>query len=483
MKNNTNLKAVNSTQLTDLSVEQLTSLYRSEGFTAEQKAEFNALPLWTETKMVKPSDVFGSYWKGMNEEIEIRVNRHPECDSAPSSYIPDPDLLMDTVYYVLGKRDLALGIYGETGTGKSEMPRYVSDKLNIPMKQVSLTAGSREDALCGSYQIKNGETYFDYGVVPLAYDQDSVGYILVVNEIDKGCDNVVAKMHDIADSKPFMVEDTGKVVFPHDKFRLIVTGQTSGNGDPTGRYNVDRLDRAFTARLMWSRANYPKKEIIASILEKEYPRLINLIPRMADYYELCVAALDNSRLEAEGNSELIGGITSESINTPVSIRLMKGWANIMVNHGKTRSIFNAFQRTIYSSAEADDQYVLKMFFDTCFGESGQHCPDILEVEKPIVESEIQDLSNLKFPVFLKGKNVDERKIWAIACDRRGVHMLESEHGRKGFKYFYKPISEFDNGIQGCSDYCNELAQKKESQGFKHHGMITYNPETKQYARV
>lgn len=484
MKTATNLKSV-ELNLSDLSASELTRIYNTGTLSREQLKEFNALPIWTETKMVQPWELFGKYWEGSNAKIEMRVNRHPNCDCAPKSYIPDPALLMDTVMYVTGKRDLALGIYGETGTGKSEMPRYVSDKLNIPMLQVSLTPGSREDALMGSFQIKNGETRFDYGVVPLAYDLNSVGYMLVVNEIDKGCDNVIAKLHDIADSKPFTVEDTGEVFFPHNKFRLIVTGQTAGCGDLTGRYNVERLDRAFTARFMWSQAKYPSKQVMIDILKSEYSVLSGeLIDMLGAYYHLSKKALENSRLEAEGSNsvDLGDGLGSESLNTPISIRLMKGWANLMVLHGEFRTVRSAFERTILQSAELDDKYMLDMIFKTALGEKGELPPLFDKANIEIQESEMQDISSLKFPLFLR-QDDGKREIWAISCDVRGVHMLEYVEERNGFAYYYKSIADFSDGVQGASAYCAKLAKEKEANGYKHSGMITYDPETKQYARV
>jgi cobaltochelatase CobS len=469
-----------SQDIMGMDVQALTELYQSN---TDQlvRAKINALPLWAEVEMKAAKKVFAPYWNGPDIKVPVRKHRHPDCDAAPFTYIPDGELLLTTVMYVTGERHLSLGIYGETGTGKSEMPRYVSDKLNMPLLAVSLTPTSREDKLFGTMMIEDGETYFQYGVVPRAYDADSLGYLLVINEIDKGCDSVIAKLHDVTDYKPVTVEDTGAVFMPHPATRVLVTGQTAGCGDPSGRYNVDKLDRAFAARFMWEEAKYPSAEVLKDIIKNSFPRVDdNIITAMGRFYKLCTQALENAKLEERGQETktLLGGEV-ETLSTPVSIRLMKGWANSLCLFGDYRTIRESYERTIGLSAEEEDRDGLMILLEACFGEGMLDNPPVLldvpetstEEDAPIEypESEPMDVNNVKFTAFAAiEEGTQRKKVWAIAADERGSFTIYTHPEKDGeFMFYHKPLEDFDGDIGNLKEYCQGKAKEKiDEKGYK-----------------
>lgn len=463
---NTQIQIAEQVSFENMSIVDLSALYKSDTCSREDRRAINALACWQEYEMVSANKLFGDLWKGPNMNFPKRIHRHPDVDTAPATYVPDPVLLMDITFYVTGERHLSLGIYGDTGTGKSELPRFVSDKLNIPMMQISLTQSSREDKLMGTYLIENGETFFDLSVLPMAYDRRGPGYILVVNEIDKGCDSVIAKLHDITDNKPFTIDDTGEVIEPHDNFRFIATGQTSGCGDSRGIYNVQRLDRAFVARFSWIHAQYPDKDVMQKILKLSFPRLEDstLIP-MCDFYELCTRALQNGHLDAQG-LELLDVLDGDqtTLATPVSIRLMKGWANLLVQFGSYRSIRESYDRTIGMSAELEDKYPMGLMLTSCFGDLLDAPPAVepLEVEYP--ESEAMDISEVNLGLFVY-QDESVKKIWMIGCDERGVHTLYTHPKESRIVYYHKPINEFDEGLLGIQQYVEAKCQQKRNKKY------------------
>lgn len=465
--------------------EALVDLYKSNT-SQDVRTKINALPLWEEVEMKAAKKVFSPFWNGPDIKVPVRKHRHPDCDAAPVTYIPDGELLLTTVMYVTGEKHLSLGVYGETGTGKSEMPRYVSDKLNMPLLSVSLTPTSREDKLFGTMMIENGETYFQYGVVPRAYDTNGPGYLLVVNEIDKGCDSVIAKLHDVTDNKPITVEDTGEVFMPHPAFRTIVTGQTAGCGDPSGRYNVDKLDRAFAARFMWEEAKYPSAEVLKQIIKSSFPRVDDdIITAMGRFYKLCTQALENAKLEDRGEQTktLLNGEV-ETLGTPVSIRLMKGWANSLCLFGDYRTIRDSYERTIGLSAEDEDRDGLLTLLEASFGADLLNNPPKLtsapesesdseesDEDTPIEypESEPMDVNNVQFTAFATiEEGTNRKKVWAIAADERGSFTIYTHPEKDGeFMFYHKPLEDFDGDIGNMKAYCQGKAKEKmEEKGYK-----------------
>lgn len=512
------VKSIEPKSFDAMSYEELYEFYLCQETTQEQRKLINKLPLWQEVEFVYAGDVFGKFWKGDAQEVLTkRKYRHPDCRKGPAIYYPDESALMDTVLYLIGDRHLSLGLYGDTGTGKSEMPRFVCDLLNIPLLQVSLTASSKEDKLMGTMMLKDGLTYFEEGVLPRAYDKDSVGYCLVIDEIDKGADNVVAKCHDVADFKPFTIDDTGYTYFPHESFRLICTGQTAGNGDTRGIYNVDKLDRAFCARFMWTRVPYPSMEVIKPILKDSFPRLTDgLVDKLGLFYDMCIKALDNVRLEEEGKSMvkvLSGTETTQQLNTPASIRLMKGWANELVKFGNYRSIYDGYKRTIGHSAEEDDVRALELMLEAAFGDSLSNPPILLPAQKTVQpkpkpvateetsaavkspkvesvaaneqqqtpnysESPFQDISNVKLGLYVYVDG-NTKKFWAIGADQRGSHTIFTNPETGAISYFHVEMSKVPN----VRDYVTSKIQEISDQGYKPKGLITCNLETGQLYEV
>ncbi|KIF53462.1 MULTISPECIES: AAA family ATPase [Vibrio harveyi group] len=527
-----------------MSYEELYELYLDNDTTQEQRKLINKRSLWQEVEFFHAGDLFGEFWKGNPQEVLAkRKYRHPDCRKGPAIYYPDERALMDTVLYLVGERHLSLGLYGDTGTGKSEMPRYVCDVLNIPLLQVSLTPSSKEDKLMGTMMVKDGMTFFEEGVLPRAYDAESVGYCLVIDEIDKGAENVVAKCHDVADYKPFTVDDTGTTYFPHDSFRLICTGQTAGNGDARGIYNVDKLDRAFCARFMWTRVPYPSMEVIKLILKDAFPRLTDgLVNKLGLFYDMCIKALENVRLEEEGKAMvrvLDGSDTTQRLNTPASIRLMKGWANELVKFGQYRTVRDGYQRTIGHSAEEDDVRALELMLESAFGDVLEKSPVLLpakkvaqpkvvaaqakpepiaqtetavkpeakaqpeqpeaepvaaepkaksqqiqstEEEKPnYPESPIQDITNVKLGLYVYVEG-DERKFWAIGADRRGTHTIYRNPVTGDISYYHVEMAKFP-GEDNVRDYVTTKIAEKLEKGYLAKGLITCNLETGQLYEV
>lgn len=477
------ISVVNIDNVQQLSYNDLYDLY--DDASREEQRLINALPLWEEVEYVKASDLFGEYWIGGDVKLPRRKYRHPDCRKAPITYVPDSDLLLDAVLFVTGERNLSMGLYGHTGTGKSELPRFVSDKLNVPMLQFSLTESTREDKLMGTYLIKDGETYFDLGTVARAYDENSVGYLLVIDEIDKGNDIVIAKAHDIADYKPFTIDDTGEVFNPHDNFRLMVTGQTSGSGDISGIYNVQRLDRAFVARFFWVRAQYPDKSVMTKILSSSFPRLeLSTIDLMGDYYELATQALENAWLEANGKDvvEILDGNIA-TISTPVSIRLMKGWADLIVKYGDLRTVGQAYDRCIGMSCEEDDRYALDLMLETAFGPSLNAPGDIKPIEIKYPKSDMQDIKDVDFGVYVHmGDENSNRKMWLIGADERGSHTFYTHPETNELTYYHKSLEQFEEGYEGVRTYCAAKIHEKVDKGYIHKSVVNYNPDADKNAQ-
>ncbi|MCQ1060621.1 AAA family ATPase [Photobacterium sp. ZSDE20] len=396
MSNKLNL---NFDKLDQLTVEQLSALYESKECSHKLKQAINFLPLWKEVDFKRAGDIFGNDWIGdPDTALPVRRFRHPEVAKLNGMYVPDRDVLFDSVMYMASERMLAMSLYGETGTGKSEMPQFISAKLSIPMLELSLTASTRDDKIQGTYQLADGATFFAEGVVPTAYDSRGPGFMLVVNELDKGSESVIAKLHNICDSKPFTIEDTGEVIQPNQSFRFFGTTQTAGNGDSRGSYNVQKLDRAFSARFMWLETKYPSQDVMKQILQRQFPALTDKLNRMlTQYFHFCTVALENGKAEEQGKkiSQILGGGDAyQRIDTPISIRLIRGLAHRIIFSGNQRTIKDSFLSVIINSAEEHDQHALAFIAENVFGDAYEK-PPLLKTVKPKTEMEHLALQNLR----------------------------------------------------------------------------------------
>lgn len=101
---------------------------------------------------------------------------------------------------------------GDKGIAKTAVAKFVSF-LNTPDKDPLLIPGNGDmttSELMGQYQLKDGETYFEYGIIPMAAQE---GRIVIIDEGDASDASVMLRLQDILlnmkPGKTFILQENG----------------------------------------------------------------------------------------------------------------------------------------------------------------------------------------------------------------------------------------------------------------------------------
>jgi MoxR-like ATPase len=173
-----------------------------------------------------------------------------------------PDFTPNFLNRVRAKRNIFLA--GESGTGKSEMVQKLADFYGQTLIRINFHQGVTESSLIGKYVVKNSETVFAYGLVPLAMKK---GYWLLLDEIDYAEPEHTSVLQAVLEGKPLVItSNEGEILKAHPSFRIFATGNTTGRGDSTDSYHgTNFMNSAFLDRWTIFEMVYSKKE--AKIIE------------------------------------------------------------------------------------------------------------------------------------------------------------------------------------------------------------------------
>jgi MoxR-like ATPase len=96
-------------------------------------------------------------------------------------------------------------LWGEPGTGKTELYRYLAWLMNLPFERMSITASTEIDELIGMMKFHPEKgTFFKYGRLPLAWMKPGV---LCIDEPNVGPLEVWQKLRPLTDNSKQMVLD------------------------------------------------------------------------------------------------------------------------------------------------------------------------------------------------------------------------------------------------------------------------------------
>ena len=176
-----------------------------------------------------------------------------------------PDFLGNFTNRIRAKRNIFIS--GESGTGKSEMIQKLADFYGQTLIRINFHQGVTESSLIGKYVVKNNETNFAYGLVPLAMKK---GYWLLLDEIDYAEPEHTSVLQAVLEGKELIItSNEGEMVSPHQSFRVFATGNTTGRGDSSDSYHgTNFMNSAFLDRWTIFQMEYSKREhkIINSII-------------------------------------------------------------------------------------------------------------------------------------------------------------------------------------------------------------------------
>lgn len=335
-------------------------------------------PRWSEMEEVDAGEVFYPHVpKGVVKVLRPK-HRHPKCIDANPTYIPQRDVLRPLLaWWCAPSRKLSMFMFGETGTGKTEMLLWFADRMNWPVSLTSVNESLRPEKGQGSYILFGDKTPFRYGSVAKAM---KYGWVQIMDECDKGSGDFLSKLHTPAEYKPWELDDTGEIIKPHLNFRFCATGNTNGGGDMTGRYHTSqRLDEAFRRRFAFVECDYPSEAIEDSIISTSYPaiskqtrhRMVKLAMEMRQ--SLRAPQLEAAATTPEALAKL--QLPTERLSCAFSTRVLVAWADYMNIFGtQTVPIKESFDFVFGNSLDEEDRPAVYSICQRIFGEAFNH-PD------------------------------------------------------------------------------------------------------------
>jgi len=157
--------------------------------------------------------------------------------------------------------------YGPTGTGKTSYGKDFARRTNRPLMRMNMTEQTTIEMIVGHWIVKEGATVWVDGPLTEAM---RFGYLLLVDEVDRGLPGVNAAFYSAMEDMPTLtLMDKGcEVVEAHPDFAMIGTANSMGGlHDEAGIYNTPSVDAALVRRFgMQIRVGYAEPAIETAIL-------------------------------------------------------------------------------------------------------------------------------------------------------------------------------------------------------------------------
>ncbi|ODN41435.1 ATPase [Piscirickettsia litoralis] len=219
-------------------------------------------------------------------DVDLRVlgyldETHPCIPKKDDNYLFRREFLRDILAFLAQPCSDALYISGPTGSGKTSGVTEVAARLNWPAQQLCAHGRMELSDLVGSIQLvadRLGGTKTTFVHGPLARAMKE-GHILLINEVDLADPAELAGLNDVLEGRPLVIpQNEGEVIQPHEMFRVIVTGNSTGSGDSSGLYQgIQMQNLAALDRYRFMRVGYASEQEESSILDKAIPSLPDTI--------------------------------------------------------------------------------------------------------------------------------------------------------------------------------------------------------------
>ncbi len=196
---------------------------------------------------------------------------HPDVPAVDPHYIFREELLVKALYAIMSNQRMYL--QGHTGAGKTTLIEQIAAHLNWPFTRINFDSEITRMDLIGRDTLQDGKSVFVDGMLPKAM---SGPYICVFDELDFCRPDVSYVMQAALEGNGLNItEDGGRVVYPHEQFRMFGTGNTVGQGDEHGMYQGARPQSlAFLDRFtIWAKVDYLSDAERQNLVKRHFPML------------------------------------------------------------------------------------------------------------------------------------------------------------------------------------------------------------------
>lgn len=166
-------------------------------------------------------------WDGVNPLVPVKDD----------DYIFNVSNLADALWSL--ETNSNAWLTGHTGTGKSTFAAQVCAYTGRMMTRVNMDSGIERPDFVGSVEVTTDDdgvqvTRFKDGVLPKAMQMPC---LLLLDEYDAVRPDISYVMQPVLEGGVLrLLEDGGRIVHPHEGFRIMATANTVGAGDSSGMY-------------------------------------------------------------------------------------------------------------------------------------------------------------------------------------------------------------------------------------------------------
>lgn len=296
------------------------------------------------------------------EAIGFADNSNPFIPTRNDGYVFRKELLREVLAFLNSPSGDALYVTGPTGSGKTSGITEIAARLNWPMQQMTCNGRMEASDLIGHYVLSSqnpGEEpqmRFQYGPLSTAMRE---GHILLLNEVDVVDPAELSGLNDVLEGRPLVISaNGGEIIKPHPMFRVVVTGNSTGNGDSTGLYQgILMQNLAAMDRYRFTLVNYPEEAVEVTILGNAVPGVPGVIR------DRMVRVANEIRALFVGQGEGQLAVT-------MSTRTLVRWANLAIAfRGAPNAMEYALQQALLLRAAPEEAEAILRIAKDVFGES------------------------------------------------------------------------------------------------------------------
>jgi cobaltochelatase CobS len=276
------------------------------------------------------------------------------------SYVFRKDHLRDVLAFLGSPNGDGLYLTGPTGSGKTSLLEQVAARLQWGVHAVTGHGRMELNDLLGQYMLVDGGAmqWID-GPLTLAV---RLGHVLLINEIDAIDPAELIGLNEIVEGKPLTIPQTGTVITPHPKFRLVATGNSAGDGDQSGLYQgVLRQNLAFLDRFRLMEIGYPDPE-------DEMRLLAEVVPNMPETVRESMIKVANQIRKLFIGGQDGGGMLSMTLST----RGLMRWASLVSTFKSApNALAYSLDRALTFRAEPAEREAIHRIAKDVFGSDWQ----------------------------------------------------------------------------------------------------------------
>lgn len=211
------------------------------------------------------------------QPIMVRVFSTDDLVDNDATLVPDLD--ENYVFHIENTKTVLMALelrktmyyWGLHGTGKTTLFKQIAARTGRPFLRIQHTIGTEEAHILGQYVVRDGETRFNLGPLPMAMLK---GWTYCADEYDAAIPAVSLLYQPVLEGEPLYIKDAPpelRLIRPHPNFRFVATGNTNGSGDETGLYQGTQIQNAanYSRFNITIEADYFEEKVESVIVSKQ----------------------------------------------------------------------------------------------------------------------------------------------------------------------------------------------------------------------